>query len=204
MGNCCSPGCRLWCLWWSFCAVFFPTRCLEWDLELNWVSFWGVSYLHFNILQISCRYRCQTTLVYSRCTAMRTNTGTLQRPIPNHSRVQQVYWYGGKHQDTSKWVKSPYITEPEDRLISICTVKTPIFGTSAWPNNAAKIRPLPKELSVQSLHHLQSNNIYSSYQCPAKHRSWPRGYKTFFMLNSIKQENLNAHKYKRIKIFGFL
>ena len=23
----------------SFCAVFFPTGCLGWDLELNWVSF---------------------------------------------------------------------------------------------------------------------------------------------------------------------
>ena len=29
----------------SFCAVFFPTRCLGWDLELNWVSFWGFSFL---------------------------------------------------------------------------------------------------------------------------------------------------------------
>ena len=28
----------------SFCAVFFPTRCLGWDLELNWISFWGISY----------------------------------------------------------------------------------------------------------------------------------------------------------------
>ena len=29
----------------SFCAVLFPTRCLGWDLGLNWVSFWGFSYL---------------------------------------------------------------------------------------------------------------------------------------------------------------
>ena len=29
----------------SFCAVLFPTRCLRWDLGLNWVSFWGISYL---------------------------------------------------------------------------------------------------------------------------------------------------------------
>ena len=28
-----------------FCAVLFPTRCLGWDLGLNWVSFWGMSYL---------------------------------------------------------------------------------------------------------------------------------------------------------------
>ena len=32
---------------------------------------------------------------------------------------------------------------------------------------------------------------------------WPRGYKTFFMLNSVEHEILNAHKYKNIKEFGF-
>ena len=30
-----------------FRAVLFPTRCLGWDLGLNWVSFWGFSYLLF-------------------------------------------------------------------------------------------------------------------------------------------------------------
>ena len=30
----------------------------------------------------------------------------------------------------------------------------------------------------------------------------PRGYKTFFMLNSVEHENLNARKYKNIKKFG--
>ena len=29
----------------SFVLSFFPTRCLGWDLGLNWVSFWGISYL---------------------------------------------------------------------------------------------------------------------------------------------------------------
>ena len=29
----------------------------------------------------------------------------------------------------------------------------------------------------------------------------PRGYKTFFMLNSIEHETLNAHKYKNVKKF---
>ena len=29
----------------SFCAVLFPTRCLGWDVVLNWVSFWGFSFL---------------------------------------------------------------------------------------------------------------------------------------------------------------
>ena len=34
--------------------------------------------------------------------------------------------------------------------------------------------------------------------------SWARGYKTYFMLNSIGHEILNARKYKNIKKFGFL
>ena len=34
--------------------------------------------------------------------------------------------------------------------------------------------------------------------------SWARGYKTFFMLNSIEHEILNVRKYKNIKKFGFL
>ena len=33
---------------------------------------------------------------------------------------------------------------------------------------------------------------------------WPRDYKTFFMLNSVEHEILNAHKYKNVKNFGFL
>ena len=32
--------------------------------------------------------------------------------------------------------------------------------------------------------------------------TWPRGYKTFFMLNSVEHEILNAHKYKNIKKFS--
>ena len=31
----------------------------------------------------------------------------------------------------------------------------------------------------------------------------PRGYKTFFMLNSVEHEILNADKYKTIKKFSF-
>ena len=30
----------------------------------------------------------------------------------------------------------------------------------------------------------------------------PRGYKTFFVLNSVEHEILNVHKYKSIKKFG--
>ena len=32
--------------------------------------------------------------------------------------------------------------------------------------------------------------------------NWPRGYKTFFVLNSVEHEILNAHKCKNIKKFG--
>ena len=35
-----------------------------------------------------------------------------------------------------------------------------------------------------------------------KMKIWPRGYKTFFVLNSAEHEILNAHKYKNIKKFG--
>ena len=31
---------------------------------------------------------------------------------------------------------------------------------------------------------------------------WPRGYKTFFVLNSVEHEILNAHTYKSIKKFS--
>ena len=31
---------------------------------------------------------------------------------------------------------------------------------------------------------------------------WARGYKTFFMLNSVEHEILNAHKYKNVKKFS--
>ena len=43
--------------------------------------------------------------------------------------------------------------------------------------------------------------ILSSACVPAKIR--PRGYKTFFMLNSVEHEILNAHKYINIEKFGF-
>ena len=33
--------------------------------------------------------------------------------------------------------------------------------------------------------------------------AWARGYKTFFVLNSIEHEISNAHKYKNIKKFSF-
>ena len=35
-----------------------------------------------------------------------------------------------------------------------------------------------------------------------REETWPRGYKTFFVLNSVEHEILNAHKYENIKKFG--
>ena len=69
----------------SFCAVFFPTRCLGWDLELNWISFWGFSYLlllplispvrqilHLKLLRCFCRatwkFRIQFSDLWVRST----------------------------------------------------------------------------------------------------------------------------------------
>ena len=50
MGNCCSPGCRLWCLWWYlFVLSFFPRGVLDEILNLiESVSegFPSYSYLH--------------------------------------------------------------------------------------------------------------------------------------------------------------
>ena len=40
------------------------------------------------------------------------------------------------------------------------------------------------------------SNTYISYYLR------PRGYKTFFMLNSVEHEIVNAHKYKNIQKFG--
>ena len=44
--------------------------------------------------------------------------------------------------------------------------------------------------------------IFSIQLLGEMYKSWPRGYKTFFVLNSVEHEILNAHKYKNIKKFG--
>ena len=38
---------------------------------------------------------------------------------------------------------------------------------------------------------------------PVLAMNWPKGYKTFFVLNSAEHEILNAHKYKNIEKFNF-
>ena len=48
--------------------------------------------------------------------------------------------------------------------------------------------------------HLQTEKIHIRHHiCDIR----PRGYKIFFMLNSVEHEILIAHKYKGIKKFGF-
>ena len=52
MGNSCSPvrlAVLVMSLMVSFCAVLFPTRCLGWNLGLNWLIFCGFSYLLLHI-----------------------------------------------------------------------------------------------------------------------------------------------------------
>ena len=45
--------------------------------------------------------------------------------------------------------------------------------------------------------------LWLAFHLPHK-QAWPRGYKIFFMLNSIEHEILNAHKYKNKEIQHFL
>ena len=44
----------------SFYALLFPTRWLGWDLGLNWVSFWRLSYLLLRLLGITFKRQAFT------------------------------------------------------------------------------------------------------------------------------------------------
>ena len=50
--------------------------------------------------------------------------------------------------------------------------------------------------SKPDTNHLNTKDDYKN-----KRQNRPRGYKTFFMLNSTEHEHLNAHKYKNFKRF---
>ena len=50
------------------------------------------------------------------------------------------------------------------------------------------------------LHPIRFSHLYSIYR--SHHFTWPRGYKTFFMLNSAKHGISNARKHKNIKKFN--
>ena len=58
--------------------------------------------------------------------------------------------------------------------------------------------------------HLTNRNVITVSVCisqssaltASKGIAWARGYKTFFVLNSVEHEISNAHKYKNIKTFS--
>ena len=58
LGNCCSPGCRLWCLWWClFVLSFFPRGVLDEILNLiesvseDFPSYFCIKQIHRKILK---------------------------------------------------------------------------------------------------------------------------------------------------------
>ena len=90
IGNSCSPGCRWWCIWWRlFCAVLFPTRCLGWDLGLNWVSFWGFSYLHFVSAGVSPFISCE--IWWFRLATVLLKQASLTRSCQFHISVLSLF-----------------------------------------------------------------------------------------------------------------
>ena len=64
-------------------------------------------------------------------------------------------------------------------------------------NKINMINPDHTKLEVCSIYVTVTHG--SSVSMP---EAWPRGYKTFFVLNSGEHEILNAHKYKNINKFG--
>ena len=50
----------------------------------------------------------------------------------------------------------------------------------------------------------ETATIRNQYMYIITNVTWPRGYKTFFVLNSVEHEISNAHKYKNINKFSFL
>ena len=57
-------------------------------------------------------------------------------------------------------------------------------------------------MTKMGLLYILADNVQNfQFQYPGKNCAFtrPRGYKTFFMLNSVEHEILNAHKYKNIK-----
>ena len=67
-------------------------------------------------------------------------------------------------------------------------------GAGKKEKPARKARQVAEEARMQ---------IHSETQRMIRGETRPRGYKTFFMLNSVEHEILNVHKYKNIEKFGF-
>ena len=62
---------------------------------------------------------------------------------------------------------------------------------------------MPISVSIRQFKTCRLCHVSAAKTGKAVTELWPRGYKTFFVLNSIEHEILNAHKYKNIKKFGF-
>ena len=69
-----------------YCAVLFPTRCLGWDLELNWVSFWGFSYLLFPTIFWMLRHLLSFQNHYS-FSSRKGYFATIKLPIIWHAKI---------------------------------------------------------------------------------------------------------------------
>ena len=60
--------------------------------------------------------------------------------------------------------------------------------------------------------HNETETLFSQRKCYSQvflfgvdvYETWPRGYKTFFVLNSVEHEILNHRKYEYIKKFSIL
>ena len=64
---------------------------------------------------------------------------------------------------------------------------------------SSKTAELKSDLNTGVLKPDFNNNKYGIICIMLSAKSWPRGYKTFFMLNSAEHEILNTHKYENIK-----
>ena len=85
-----------------------------------------------------------------------------------------------------QWVRKVYLRIWYNNLLvtrrfSMLDKSTFVFGIT---NNVGYCQTASKELTIQT-------------------QTWSRGYKTFFMLNSVEHKILNAHKYKNIKKSAF-
>ena len=61
------------------------------------------------------------------------------------------------------------------------------------------LRKLKRKALIRNLYNPVSYQVLKTKEKETHKAAWPRDYKTFFMLNSVEHEILNAHKYKNIK-----
>ena len=81
MGNCCSPGCRLWCLWCLFVLSFFPRGVLDEILNLNESVSEGFPSYSFSALWLNlCNNRNQT--LFSNALTFARSQGRFWKPRP--------------------------------------------------------------------------------------------------------------------------